>query len=379
MESDNFKNKFIRIKALLKKEFYQIIRDSSSILIAFIFPLVLLFIYGFGVSLDLDHLKVGVVMQDTNPDSMNFLLSLRNSKYFTINVAREQKALEDKLIAGKIRGLVVMPFYFSQYDKRPDRKGPIYVVADGSEPNTAHFVQNYVGGAWEKSVNQSMINTGNQTLPYIDVQQRFWFNESLNSRHFLIPGSIAIIMTIIGSLLTALVIAREWERGTIEALMATPVTIREIFLSKTLAYFILGISSMFICSIIAIFLFKVPFRGSFLPLIIVSAIFLLTALGTGLIISSKTKNQFLASQISIVVSFLPAFMLSGFIFEISSMPLIIRGISYIIPTKYFVTSLESLFLAGNVWRLLIINVSVMLVIVFILYFILYLKPKKRLE
>ncbi len=378
-KNQNTSSKVRRIKALIKKEFYQIIRDSSSILIAFIFPLILLTIYGIGVSLDMDHLKIGVVLEETNPDATNFYLSIKDSKYFTTEVERDQKKLEEKLIAGNLRGLVILPFYFSQYSKRPDRKGPIYVVADGSEPNTANFVQNYVEGAWMKYTTQQAINSGEELLPFIEIQPRFWFNETLNSRHFLIPGSIAIIMTLIGSLLTALVIAREWERGTIEALMATPVTIREIYLSKTITYFILGIFSMIFCIIISTFFFGVPFRGSLLSLLLVTSVFLLTALGTGLLISSLTRNQFLASQIAIVTSFLPAFMLSGFIFEISSMPLLIRMLTYIIPAKYMVTCLESLFLVGNVWSLLLINISIMFVIVLILFFIIFFKPRKRLD
>jgi ABC-2 type transport system permease protein len=374
-----FKHKITRIKALIKKESYQIIRDSSSIIIAFIYPMILLTIYGIGVSLDIDHLKVGVVLEDTNPDANNFYLSIKDSKYFSAEVARNQKNLESKLIAGKLKGLVIVPFYFSQYSERPDRKGPIYVVADGSDPNTANFVQNYVEGSWAKSVTQLAINTGNQYLPAIDVQPRFWFNETLNSRHFLIPGSIALIMTLIGSLLTALVIAREWERGTIEALMATPVTIREIYLSKTISYFILGMASMVICTIISTIFFGVPFRGSLLVLVVVSSVFLLTALGTGLLISSLCKNQFLSSQLSLTISFLPAFMLSGFIFEISSMPILIRALTYLLPARYMVTCLEALFLVGNVWRLLFINVGTMSLIVIILFLLIFSKPKKRLD
>jgi len=373
--------KITRIRALVKKEFYQIIRDSSSILIAFIFPLILLFIYGVGVSLDMDNLKVGVVLEDTNPDVQSFYLALRDSKYFSVKVDRYQKKLEDELIAGKIRGLVVVPFYFSEFLNRTNnkQKAPIYVVADGSEPNTANFVQNYVEGAWAKWLNQRAINVGSPSFPLIDVQPRFWFNEALNSRHFLIPGSIALIMTLIGSLLTALVIAREWERGTIEALMATPVTMREIYLSKIIAYFFLGMVSMLICLIIATIFFNVPFRGSVLALSFVSAVFLLTALGTGLLISVKTKNQFLASQISIVTAFLPAFMLSGFIFEITSMPFLIQILTYFIPARYMVTCLQCLFLVGNIWRLLIINVAVMALVVFVLFLLIFIKPKKRLD
>lgn len=379
VKSEKISNKIRRIKALFIKEFYQIIRDSSSILIAFVYPLILLFIYGVGVSLDIDHLKIGVVLQDKSNDATNFFLSLKDSKYFSVKVDSDSKKLYEELTAGKLKGVVTIPFYFSEYNRKKDTKGPVYVVSDGSEPNTANFLQNYIGGAWEKSLAQIMLNTGYQNASFINIQPRFWFNETLNSRYFLIPGSIGLIMTLIGSLLTALVIAREWERGTIEALMATPVTMREIFLSKTLAYFLLGMGSMFICTIISIFFFQVPFRGSIIPLTLVSAVFLLTALGTGLLVSSLTKNQFVASQVALVTSFLPSFMLSGFIFEITSMPLLIRAITYIFPARYMVSCLQTLFLVGNVYRLLIFNVSIMLIIVFVLFFVMYFKPKKRLK
>ncbi|KPK33362.1 MAG: hypothetical protein AMS24_01465 [Chlamydiae bacterium SM23_39] len=370
--------KFNRIKSLITKEFYQIIRDPSSILIAFIFPMILLFIYGVGVSLDMDNLKIGLVLEDTNPDAQSFSLSLKNSKFFSVEVARNKQKLQKKLIAGNIRGLVILPFYFSEFKSRPDKQGPIYVISDGSEPNTANFVQNYLQGAWLNWMTQENISNGEKTIK-INVQPRFWFNEELDSRHFLIPGSIAIIMTLIGTLLTALVIAREWERGTMEALMATPVTMREIYIAKMISYFCLGIGSMLICTFFAVFFYGVPFRGSIFALTIISSTFLLTALGTGLLISSAARNQFLASQISIITAFLPAFMLSGFVFEISSMPLFIQILSYLIPARYMVSSLQTLFLVGDVWRLLIFNISIMLIVVLILFSIIFSKSIKRLD
>ena len=371
--------KFRIIRALVIKEFYQIIRDPSTILIAFIFPLMLLFIYGVGISLDMNNLKVGVVLEDTTPKAQSFYYSMRDSKYFSLSTSFEKYDLEKKLISGQIRGLVTIPFYFSEFTIRPDKYGPIYVVADGSETNTANFVQNYVAGAWEKWLQQEAINKGGVSSPVINVQERFWYNEELNSRHFLLPGSIAIIMTLIGSLLTALVIAREWERGTIEALMATPITMGDIYFSKIMAYFFLGICSMIICSLVSVFLFGVPFRGSILLLFLVSSVFLLTALGSGLLISLLTKNQFLASQMSIITAFLPAFMLSGFIFEISSMPFWIRLLTYIIPARYMVSSLLSLFLVGNVWRVILINTSIMGIIVLILFTTIFIQTRKRLD
>lgn len=370
---------FIRIRALVKKEFFQIMGDFSSILIAIIFPVVLLFIYGVGVSLDMTDVKVGFVMEETSSDVQSFMLSLKNSTYFSVDISRTHKELEDKLTAGKLKGIVVVPFYFSQFEKRPAKESPIYVIADGSEPNSASFVQNYVQGAWAKWLQQKTIAAGGKRLPVIEVQPRFWFNEELNSRHFLIPGSIAIIMTLIGSLLTALVISREWERGTIEALMATPVTMKEIYTAKLIAYFFLGMGSMLICTLLSIFAFGVPFRGSIGALFLMSSFYLLTALGTGLLISSIARNQFMASQISIITAFLPAFMLSGFVFEISSMPWMIRLLTYLIPARYMVQSLQTLFLVGDVWELLLFNLGVMVLVICILFAIIFAKTRKRLD
>lgn len=371
--------KIRRIKALIIKEFYQIVRDPSSILIAFIFPVVLLFIYGVGVSLDMDNLAVGLVMEDTGPDANTFALSMRNSKYFSVDVARRQGEIEDKLTLGKLKGIVVVPFYFTEFKKRAGIKGPIFVIADGSDPNTANFVQNYVGGAWQKTVRQYAIDKGRLEITPVSLQERYWYNEELDSKYFLLPGSIAIIMTLVGTLLTSLVIAREWERGTIEAVMATPTTLREFYLAKTITYFILGMCSMIICTLLTTFVFGVPFRGSFLILSIVSAIFLLTALGLGLLISAITRNQFISSQISILTAFLPAFMLSGFVFEISSMPFVIRCFANFIPAKYMVTNLTTLFLAGNVWELLIFNSLILSIVVVIFFSILFAKKTKRLD
>ena len=379
----NFRQKYVnkirRIKALVVKEYFQIIRDSSSILIAFIFPLILLFIYGYGVSLDMDDLKVGVVLEDTGPAASSFYYSLRNSKFFSTKIARHKYKLEEELTAGKIRGLVTVPFYFSEFLYNDNKIAPIYVIADGSEPNTANFVQNYVRGAWYNWMTQEYISNAFQKGPKIVAQPRFWFNERLDSKMFLIPGSIAIIMTLIGSLLTALVVAREWERGTMEALMSTRVTMREIYLSKIIAYFCLGMFSMIICTLVGVFLFRVPFHGSIFLLILVSSIFLLTSLGSGLFISIATRSQFLASQLAITTAFLPAFMLSGFIFEISSMPFIIRCISYVIPAKYFVTSLQSLFLVGNVFHLMLLNILILIFIAIVFLGVIFYKNVKRLD
>lgn len=370
---------FRRIKALMIKEFYQMIRDPSSILISVVLPMILLFIYGFGVSLDMNHLRIGLVLEDTSPDAQSFVKALMNSRFFEVTPVRHRQELEGQIVRGNIRGIVVIPSYFSAFRKKPSQTAPIQVIADGSEPNTASFVQNYLQGAWANWLQQQSISNDLQGLPIVQSQSRFWYNEELESRYFLIPGSLAIIMTLIGTLLTALVIAREWERGTMEALMSTPVTIVELIVGKLASYFILGMISMTMCVLTAVFFYEIPFRGSWWLLGIVSSVFLWTALGLGLLISSAARNQFVAAQAAMVASFLPGFILSGFIFEISSMPWLIQAVTYLIPARYFVTNLQTLFLVGNVWELVLFNLIPMIVIGSLFFIITARKTVKRLD
>lgn len=371
--------KWRRLRALMVKEFYQIVRDPSSILISVVLPLLLMFIYGYGVSLDMDHIRIGLVMEDTSPDAQSFAQSLTDSRYFDTYLARDRRFFMDDIIRGKIRAIVVIPSYFSSFRQRPDNIAPIQVLADGSEPNTASFARNYVQAAWSNWLQQESISSDLQGLPIVRAQPRYWYNEELESRYFLIPGSLAIIMTLIGTLLTALVIAREWERGTMEALMATPVTIAELLIGKVVPYFILGMISMSVCVAVAVFYYQIPYRGSIFVLAIVSAIFLLSALGVGLLISTIARTQFVAAQSAIVAAFLPGFILSGFIFEISSMPLWIQMVTYLIPARYFVTSLQTLFLVGNVWTLIIPNSLMMLAIGSLFYVWTARRTVKRLD
>lgn len=351
-----------RLKALIIKEFYQIIRDPSSILICLVLPLILMFIYGYGVSLDLNHLRVGFVLEDSSPEAQSFLQSINNSDYFDTYLARDQRVLNEDIIRGKIRAIIVIPSYFSAFRQRPDSIAPIQVLADGSEPNTATFAQNYTLGAWSNWLQQQKFSHDLKGLPLVKSQPRFWYNEQLESRNFLIPGSLAIIMTLIGTLLTALVVAREWERGTMEALMATPVRIGEIILGKLIPYFILGMLSLIMCMLIAVVYYQVPFRGSFFVFALQSSIFLLSALGVGFLISTIARNQFVAAQSAMSAAFLPSFILSGFIFEISSMPWPIQMITHFVSARYFVSSLQTLFLVGDVWSLLIPNAIAMMAI-----------------
>jgi len=368
-----------RLKALIVKESIQIVRDPSTILISVVLPLLLLFIYGFGVSLDLDHLRLGLVMEDTTPDATSFAQSLIDSTYFDVKVARDRRELNDDLTRGRIRGLVVIPSYFSAFWARRDTVAPIQVIADASEPNTANFVQYYVQGAFQNWLQQERISTGLQGASVVNLQPRFWYNEQLESRFFLLSGSLAIIMTLIGTLLTALVVSREWERGTMEALMSTTLGRGELVAGKVIPYFVLGMVSMVICVAVCVFGYGLPLRGSWWLLGIVSALFLFCALGFGLLVSTLCRSQLIASQISVTAGFLPAYILSGFLFEISSMPYWIQLLTYIIPAKYFVQCLQTLFLVGNVWSLILFNMIPMFLIGLIFFVLTALKTVKRLD
>ncbi len=337
-----------RLRSLIWKETIQIVNDPSTILIAFVLPVVLLFLFGYAVSLDITRLRIGIALEERTPESESLVAALRDSKYFHVKVSFDRRGLERDLVSGRIRGIVAIPVDFSRRMVRESDQSPIQVIADGSEPNTANFVQNYVRAAIEAWGQMRGMETGRRMPSLINEESRVWFNPSLESKNYLVPGSIAIVLTLIGTLLTALVVAREWERGTMEALMATPVRIQELVLGKLIPYFCLGLGSMAFCTFVAVGIFRVPLRGSLLSLTLISSIFLVGSLGIGLLVSTLSKNQFVASQIALVLGFLPALQLSGFLFEISSTPLPIQWLTYLFPARYLVQALQTIFLAGDI-------------------------------
>jgi ABC-2 type transport system permease protein len=375
------KHRFRKVRALMKKEFLQIIRDPSSMLTTVFLPILLVFLYGSGVSLDLDHLRVGLVLEDSSPDAQSFVGSLFGSRYFDVKVARDRRELDEDLMRGNIRGYLVIPSYFSQWRERKEKIAPIQVIADGSETNTASFVEDYAKGAlqnWKTRLAfEEKIPPERQS--HIRLLPRIWYNEALESRYFLLSGSLAIILTLTGALLTALVVAREWERGTMEALISTTIGTKELILAKILPYFVLGYISMAICVILSVFVYGIPLRGSFLALSLVTGAFLFCSLGLGLMISTITKNQVFAYQITLIVAFLPAYILSGFLFEIYSMPTWIQYLTFLIPARYFVQSLQTLFLVGNIWALLLRNLFPILAFGVVFFFITMKKTVKRLD
>jgi ABC-2 type transport system permease protein len=368
-----------RLKALIIKESLQVVRDPSSILIAFVLPLILLFLFGYGVSLDARQVRLGVVLEDTSPEARRLAAAFQATPFFDVRTALARRALEPDLVSGRLRGMVIIPQNFTRDLLTPGVTARIQVVTDGSETNTANYVANYAEGTLATWLIQEARLAGRDIAPAVNLVTRFFYNSELDSRNSLVPGSLAIIMAIIGTLLTALVVAREWERGTMEALLATPLSALEIVFGKLVPYFVLGMASMAVCTAVAFFLYGIPFRGSLPALAIASAAFLLAALGQGFLISTVTRNQFLASQAALVSAFLPAFILSGFVFEIASMPWIIRQLAQIIPARYFVTDLQTLFLTGDVWSLMGPNVLILIGLAGLLFALTLKKTPNRLE
>ncbi|MGH8241084.1 MAG: ABC transporter permease, partial [Steroidobacteraceae bacterium] len=335
-----------RFLALARKETRQIVRDPSSIMIAFVFPLLMLFLFGYGLSFDTVKTRIALVLEDTSPPARRFADALGHSPYVAMVLAPSRAAATQMIRDEEVRGFVVVPNDFSEAVESGGRSGAaLQVITDGAEPNTANFVEADVRGVYAVWFAQRQRELGRPVAEGISVEPRFWYNPAAISRNYLVPGSITVIMTVIGALLTALVVAREWERGTMEALLSTPVSRTELLLSKLAPYYALGQIALLLCVAFARFALGVPFRGSILVLLAVSTFFLGAALGLGLLLSTLMRNQFNAAQAALNVAFLPTMMLSGFVFEIASMPAPLRAITYLFPARYFVTALQTIFQA----------------------------------
>lgn len=367
------------LKALIKKEFYQIIRDPSSIIIVFVLPIILIFLFAFGISLDSSKINVGLITEDNSVAARNLEGEIKSNKYYTVIQSNDFKILEKLMQAGTIRGIIKIPQDFSKDLNQKSSRVSISTVADGSETNIANPVKNYSRAIFSNWSQQYFRGKSKQKTGNIQISQQYWYNQGQKSRWFILPGSFAISMTLVGTLLTSLVIAREWEKGTIELLSTTRIKKFQFLLSKYIPYLILGIISIAFSALVCIFFFNIPFRGSFILFIINSAFFLSTALGQGLLISTITKDQFLASQMALVTGFLPALMLGGLLFPISSMPPAIRIVASIVPARYFSTCVVNNFLAGTIWEILIPNSLFLLLIGIILFAIIYFATPERLE
>ncbi len=347
-----------RLGALVRKETYQLFRDPSAIAIGVVMPALLIFLFGFGLSLDVKNVPVAIVLEAPSPTATELAAGFALSPYFETHETTSLPRAQELLLQQKVDGIIRIRSDFAR--QLNSGTGQVQLLVYGTDANRARIIEGYAQGA----IAQYLARRAAEGHPAsgggsVVVQSRLWFNEANDSHYFLVPGLVVLIMTLIGAFLTTLVMAREWERGTLEALFVTPVRSGEIVLSKMIPYFVLGMIGLALCIFSAKFLFDVPFRGSVLILTGVSTLYLLVSLAIGLSISSITKSQFVASMATMVITFLPALFLSGFLFDLRSMPTVIRIISYALPARYYVNLLQTLFLAGNIWGVVLPNAAVL--------------------
>jgi len=347
-----------RLWAMTRKEFRQLIRDRSNLAIGVLLPLLLILLFGYGISMDLKDARVAVVLEDSSPRAVDAIAGLKLSPYITPIEVRSMSQAETLMLSRHIDAILRVPPDFSRRLEAGD--GRLQVIVHGSDASTARTVQGYVGGAVAQSAllaaDAEARHDGPAGAPaygFVTVDPRMWFNAANTSTWYLVPGLIVLIMTLVGAFLTSLVVAREWERGTLEALFVTPVRPLEILLAKMIPYFAVGMGGFAMCLLAARFLFDVPMQGSMSILVISSVLYMFVALGLGLLISSVTKNQFIASQMALLLSFLPALMLSGFLFDLKNVPSAVRVIGEALPATHFLELIKTLMLAGNVWPIII--------------------------
>jgi ABC-2 type transport system permease protein len=335
----------MRLKAIAAKETIQIRRDPRSLLLAFAVPILLLVIFGYAISWDIRHIALAVLDDDRSPESRQLIDAFRASGYFDLEHRLESSAeIEGLLDRGDAQIVLVIP---SDFAKRLGTQSPpqVQAVVDGSDANTATIVIAYAEAITVQYSSRLSASVRPARFP-VEVASRVWYNEELLSRNMIVPGLVAVIMSIIAALLTSLTIAREWERGTMEQLASTPVSRLEVVLGKLIPYVAIGLIDIAITVVLGIALFRVPFRGSVLLLFVLSLLFLVGALGFGIFISAVAKSQMLATQAAMVVTYLPALLLSGFMFSIDAMPPLLRAITYLIPARYFLVVTRGIFLKG---------------------------------
>jgi ABC-2 type transport system permease protein len=368
--------KLVRIKAIAKKEFIQIWRDPFSLAMALLMPAMLLFIFAYAISFDVDNISTVVYDQDKSSLSRELISRFGASEYFTIvgyldSIDEVDRALDTM----KAKVAIVIPYDFSK-KVRAGRATEVGVFLDGTDSNTASIAQSYIAAIAERF---SASVSATEVKPLIDARSRVWYNTELRSRNFIIPGLIAVIMSVIIALLTSLTVAREWDRGTMEQLIATPVTPAELILGKLAPYFVIGFVDTVFSILLSTLFFGVPLRGSIVLLLLLSSLFLFGGLSFGVLISIVGRTQLVASQMAMLASFLPAFMLSGFVFAVSNMPKPLQIVTYIIPARYFVTILKGIYLKGSPLRLLLTEVGLLSLFSAVVFFAANRKLRKRID
>jgi len=368
-----------RLIALTRKETRQLLRDPSSLAIGILLPIILILIFGYGLSLDVKNAPMAVVLEDTSPTAVQAVSGLQLTPYISPVMLTSMREAEALMHERKVDGIVRVPGDFSR--RLAAGNASIQVIVHGADANKAGIVLRYASGALALNPLR-MADQGAGVAPGVGsviIEQRLWFNTANTSTWYLVPGLIVLIMTLVGAFLTALVMAREWERGTLEALFVTPVRPVEILLAKIIPYFGIGMVGLLLCLVAARFLFEVPMYGSLAVIVFSAMLYLLVAVGVGLVISSVTRNQFLASQVALISSFLPSLMLSGFLFDLRNVPTVVRVVGQALPATYFMELVRTLFLAGNVWPLIFRNCAILMLYAVVLLGVARLVTRKRLD
>lgn len=362
--------------AFIKKEFLQIIRDPSSLIIAFVLPTLLLFIYAYGINLDSANVRLGIKNEDVNPASEELVKAFGQNRFVTAVRYGDRESMYRSLTRSEIQGALVIP---SDFTRRlaAGKEASLQLITDGANINQVSHTQNYVSQIANGWLQKSGFAPASS--PAVKVQARYQYNQNADGRRALVPSSLAITMTLIGILLTALVVSREWERGTMEALLAANIRPIHIVIGKYVPYFVVGMLSLSFSMFVIIFVFGLPFCGSYLVLFAVSALFLYASLGIGLIISSLLHDQLLASMAALIAGFLPALMMSGVVFPILSMPLFFRWLTKLLPPTHYVSFIKNEFLAGTVRQNALTGSLFLLLLGFLFSLLVYKKTARRLD
>jgi len=340
-----------RIGALARKEYFHLLRDPRSLILAFIIPLSLILLFGYALSLDVDNVETVVVDGDRTNASRDLIRHLAASRYFHVRGhARDSREATAEIDHGRASLVIVIPPGFSG-DLRSDRTAPLQVILDGSDPNFANTSRGYVTMFME-GYNQRLLlsfldrNGMEKIKPPVEGRIRVWFNEDLESRRFIIPGLVSVIIMIAGAILTSLVIAREYENGTMETLKSLPITAFDLIMGKSIPYFFIAMSNVLISVLLGQLLFGIVMKAGFWLMILSSSLYILVALALGLLISIVTKSQLLANQGAILITYLPSLLLSDFVFPISTMPVVLQGLTYVVPARYYIEILNGIYLKG---------------------------------
>jgi ABC-2 type transport system permease protein len=371
-----------RTRAVARKELLHILRDPLSLIMALALPLLMILLFGYALTLDVDRIPTLVYDSNQSPESRTLISRFQGSRYFSImGTVDNYSAIEKAIDQNQCTLGIVIPRDYSR-NLLAGKNPQIQLLFDGSNSNTASIALGYAGGILQpfmielRTRNQKNPGAGLTKAP-IDARLRIWYNSRLMSKDYIVPGLIALILMIIGALLTSLTLSREWEMGTMEQLLSTPLRPAEIALGKMSAYFLLGIIDMFLTIIVGVAIFEVPQRGSYLFLTFSGSLFLIGALSWGILISSLTRSQLVAFQIAMVTSFLPAFILSGFVFAIESMPIPVQGVTYLFPTRYFITILKGIFLRGVGMEALLPELGLLTVYATVVFLIVLQKLKQK--